>query len=552
MKKLLLSLIAALTIASCSDNLLDQQPVDRIVDETVWSDPGLVQAFVTSKYRDLGFGFNWNGDEVLWSSFSDESLFRHDYGVWVANRGELTPNNLGILADEVSNPNLNPWGKNYRYIRDANLFFERIGTVPMDSAQRRSLTGEMKFLRAFRYFDLIRNYGAVPLITQTFALGDDFAANVARAPLADCINFVVREADEAAALLPTAQPTTEVGRATKGAAMALKARMLLYAASPLYTGGANDPAKWQAAAQAAKAIMDLNLYTLFPDYQQLFLSARNPEIIFDRGAANVRLADSGLNLERNNGPNGFGGWGGNMPIQNLVDAYETTAGKPISDPTSGYDPQRPYANRDPRLAATVLYNGSTYRGRTIETFTPDGLDSPDGPDGPEPWNTSTTGYYLRKFMNENRDFRDAAGSQAPWIYFRLGEVLLNYAEAQNEATGPDASVYEAINRIRARARMPNVPAGLSQAQLREAIRRERQVELAFEEHRFYDVRRWQIAEQTENEPARGVAVTRNAAGVVSYTPIVVQQRRFQVRNYRLPIPVKEIQANPNLQQNEGW
>ena len=155
-------------------------------------------------------------------------------------------------------------------------------------------------------------------------------------------------------------------------------------------------------------------------------------------------------------------------------------------------------------------------------------------------------------MNETRSFRDATGSQSPWIYFRLGEVLLNYAEAQNEAVGPDATVYSAVNQLRARAKMPNVPAGLTQVQMREAIRRERQVELAFEEHRFYDVRRWRIADQTENQPARGVAVTKNAAGTFVYTPIVVQQRRFQERNYRLPIPFKEIQANPNLVQNQGY
>lgn len=206
-------------------------------------------------------------------------------------------------------------------------------------------------------------------------------------------------------------------------------------------------------------------------------------------------ASHGLLGNDRNGPNGYGGWGGNAPTQNLVDTYEMMDGQPITNPGSGYNPQNPYANRDPRLAATVLYNGAPYRGRAVETFRPGGLDSPDGP---ESFNTSPTGYYLRKFINEARDLGASSSSQAPWIYFRLGEVLLNYAEAQNEAAGPDASVYRAINQVRARVSMPALPTVLTQAQMRERIRRERQVELAYEEHRYYDVRRWKIANTTEN------------------------------------------------------
>lgn len=540
-------LLALLFAAGCSHDLLDKPPVDRITADVVWSDAGLVQTYVNSKYRDLGFGFNWNGDELMWASAADESMFSHDYGMWAINKGELTPDNLAILSSAPSeyNGNMNPWSKNYRYIRDANVFFERIGTVPMDSTLRRRLTGEMTFLRAFRYFDLVRNYGGVPLITRTYALGDDFA-QVKRATLQESINFVVSEADKAAALLPPSYAGADIGRATKGAALALRARMLLYAASPLYAG-TNDPARWQTAAQAAKAVIDLGLYQLYPNYQQLFLTPNNSEIIFNR--IQSQQGDSRLNLERWNGPNGFGGWGGNLPTQNLVDAYETTSGKAITDAASGYNPQNPYVNRDPRFYATVLYNGAPYRGRTIQVFQPGGLDSPDGP---EPFNTTLTGYYLRKFITEGRDFGDANGSPAPWVYFRLGEMLLNYAEAQNEATGPDASVYDAVNRLRARVAMPALPAGLTQAQMRDRIRRERQVELAYEEHRYYDVRRWRIASQTENQPVRGVKVTRDAAGKLRYDYQTVQERRFGDRNYFLPIPLKETQANPNLQQNPGF
>lgn len=539
--------LALLGAAGCSHDLLDKAPVDRITADVVWTDAGLVQTYVNSKYRDLGFGFNWNGDELMWASASDESMFSHDYGMWAINKGEITPANLTILGSGPSeyNGNMNPWSKNYRYIRDANVFFDRIGSVPMDSAQRRQLTGEMTFLRAFRYFDLVRNYGGVPLVTKTFALGDDFSS-VQRATLAESINFVVREADKAAALLPTSYTGANIGRATKGAALALKSRMLLYAASPLYAG-TNDVARWQAAAKAAQDVINLGIYKLYPNYQELFLVPNNAEIIFNR--IESQQGDSYLNLERWNGPNGFGGWGGNLPTQNLVDAYETKSDRAITETGSGYDPQNPYINRDPRFYATVLYNGAPYRGRTIEVFQPGGLDSPDGP---ESFNTTLTGYYLRKFITEGRDFGDANGSPAPWVYFRLGEMLLNYAEAQNEAVGPDASVYNAVNQLRARVAMPALPAGLTQAQMRDRLRRERQVELAYEEHRYYDVRRWKIANVTENQPARGVKVTKDAAGKFRYDYQTVQERRFADRNYFLPIPLKETQSNPNLVQNPGF
>ncbi len=537
----------SLFLFSCSHDLLDKAPIDRISEDAVWTDAALVQTFVNSKYRDLSFGFNWNGDELMWASASDESLFSHDYGMWAINKGELTPSNLAILSSGPTeyNGNMNPWSKNYRYIRDSNIFFGKIASLPMDSAQRQRLTGEMTFLRAFRYFDLVRNYGGVPLLTQPFGLGDDYAAT-RRATLDESISFVVSEADKAATLLPVSYTGADVGRATKGAALALKARMLLYAASPLYTS-AGSTVRWQAAAQAAQAVLALNAYQLYPTYGQLFLTANNSEVIFNRLEA--QQGDSFLNLERWNGPNGYGGWGGNVPTQTLVDAYETLDGRPITEANSGYDPQNPYANRDPRLAATVLYNGAPYRGRTLETFRPGGLDSPEGP---ESFNTSPTGYYLRKFINESRDLGSATGSQAPWIYFRLGEVLLNYAEAQNEAVGPDASVYSAVNRVRARVSMPALPAGLTQTQMRERLQRERQVELAYEEHRYYDVRRWRIANTTENLSARGASITKDVSGKLQYAYPTVQERRFNDRNYFLPIPLKETQANPNLVQNAGY
>lgn len=297
--------------------------------------------------------------------------------------------------------------------------------------------------------------------------------------------------------------------------------------------------------------MDMNMYSLYPDYKELFLTPyNNPEIIFER----VYTFDNRhLPLEIANGPNGYGGWAGNTPLQNLVDDYEMENGEPIDVQGSGYDPQNPYEDRDPRFYDTILYNGADYRGREVETFVPGGRDSPDGS---QPWNTSKTGYYLRKFINPELPIQNPWNAQTtqPWIYIRHAEVLLNYAEAQNEATGPDASVYNAVNTVRDRSGMPDLPQGLSQAEMRERIRNERRIELAFEEHRFYDVRRWMIAEQTANEPAYGMQVTKNDDGSISYSQkVALDGRNFQQRHYWLPIPRREIQASDGrLEQNPGY
>ena len=324
---------------------------------------------------------------------------------------------------------------------------------------------------------------------------------------------------------------------------------MLYAASPLYATGT-----WADAAAAAKAVMNMGKYSIQPDYASLFIdqSMSSSEIIFGR---QYTITSPHVRMEIANGPNGYGGWAGNTPLQNLVDAYQMNTGKDITDATSGYDATKPYANRDKRFYATILYNMAPYRGDTIRANSPGGKDSKDGPSN---WNTTKTGYYLRKFMNDNDPIDNPWNSagQQPWIYLRYAEVLLNYAEAQNEAVGPDASVYSAINQIRQRASVnqPPLPAGLSQSQMRDAIRKERQVELAFEEHRWYDVRRWKIADVVENTPAYGIAITKNADGSFTYTrKVALDGKAFNTKNYWLPIPRSEILASGNqLQQNTGY
>lgn len=555
--------VAALTtlLFSCKKGFLDIRPTDKIAEEVVLTDSVVFEAYVINRYigarlqdkegdgTDPGFGRGF--EYSMWSSITDESIYNNDDNTWTIQRGLLAPENLG-MAGTI-------WPRSYRSIRECNFALSGLAGLTMSQARKDRLKGELQFIRAFRYHDLIRNYGGVVLMGDTVL---DLNANLkdesffTRASLKESIDYAVAQLDEAAALLPADNGSNWLlGRATKGAALALKARLLLYAASPLYNTGT-----WAAAATAAQAVISMNKYSIYQDgYSKLFLAAdNNNEIIF------ARLYTKNANhthLEIANGPNGYGGWGGNLPLQNLVDDYRMMDGTTITEPGTSYDPANPYLNRDPRFYATILYNGASYRGSTIQTFTPGGKDSKDGP---ENWNTSKTGYYLKKFMNDAYPLQNPWGNAGfqPWIYVRYAEILLNYAEAANEAYGPDVipagstfSARAAVNQVRARSSvgMPAIAAGVSQAQLRDLIRYERRVELAFEEHRFYDVRRWKIADVTENKPAGGVIITKSGNNFV-YTPkVALDGRQFLTQHYWLPIPRAEIQAsNGKLQQNDNY
>jgi hypothetical protein len=549
--------LVGMALTACKKDFLQTTPTDRVSGSSITTDTSLFEDYVLNRYLGVTLqnkegdgsppGFGRGFEYAMWSSVTDESIYTNNDGSWVLQQGQLAPDNLGIAGTL--------WARSYRSIRECNYALSLINSMHISAGHKTRLIGELEFIRAFRYQDLIRNYGGVVLMGDKVT---DLTSNLQdpslfkRSTLADCFSYVTAQLDDAASKLPLNNDGSwALGRATKGAALALKSRLLLYAASPLYNAGT-----WAAAAAAAKAVMDLNKYQLDQNgYSQLFLTPSSDEIIFERlyypnTAPHTRL-------EIANGPNGYDGWGGNTPLQNLVDAYEMNNGKAITDPTSGYNAQDPYVNRDPRFYATILYNGAPYRGSNVQTFLPGGKDSNQGPSN---WNASLTGYYLRKFMNDAYPIDNpwtVAGAQ-PWIYFRYAEILLNYAEAQNEAAGPDATVYAAINSIRSRSSvgMPALPAGLTQAQMRTAIRSERQIELAFEEHRFYDVRRWKIADQTENVPAYGISVTVNASSPSGYTyaqKVALTGRAFQAKHYWLPIPLAEIQAsNGQLTQNPGY
>ncbi|HYC85752.1 MAG TPA: RagB/SusD family nutrient uptake outer membrane protein [Chryseosolibacter sp.] len=561
MKKHIIYTLVALSLLSngCDSDFLDVKPT-TLTDEAIWKDPALAEAAIANLYtgirltekeasqgeRYIGFGrgFHW----AMFASITDEAVYSNDDQTYLVQRGQLSPSNFGWTSTV--------WGRSYRVIREANLALSKITETPITEERRAMLQAEIRFVRAYRYFDLLKGFGGVPLLGDAVTqLTDDFSQFYERKTIEETVDYIVSELDAVIGVLPDDPGSTwKRGRATTPAAMALKSRVLLYAASPLYTDGADDAAKWQKAADAAQDIIDLNKFSLVKNlsadpsenYRLLFVSTPTQEDIFFREYTNTSPS---MAMERMNAPNGYGGWGGNTPMQNLVDDYEMENGLPVSDPASGYDPQNPYMDRDPRFYATILFNGAAYRGRQVETFLPSGKDSPDGN---EPWNTSPTGYYLRKFLKESISLDDWNNmGTATWRYFRYAEILLNYAEAQNEATGPDQSIYDAVNAVRERAGMPALPAGLSKEQMRQRIWNERRIELAYEEHRYFDVRRWMVAEIEENQIAQGISITRAGNGTLTYQlKEALGGKKFLPQHYWFPIPQDEINAsNGAIEQN---
>jgi len=545
--------ILCVIITSCKKDVLNKTPLDSYTDQSVWSDLSLAEAFANNLYNVLpNAEHNWdNTTNRTWalSSATDEAFNKFDdYNASVMNSGSLTPDNLGVF---------DIWAPTYKTIQNCNIFLSKIDNVPGDQARRNGLKGEVTYLRAYAYFKLTRDYGGVPLITKPFDLNSDFKA--ARNSYDECSSFIASELDRAAALLPVQQGSTSYGRATKGAALALKSTLLLYAASPQWNP-TNDMTRWQKASDAAKAVLDLNAFQLFNgNYADLF-TTKNSELIMVRETNKQYMWSAFQGVEMFLSPSGFHGWASFAPSQNLVDAFGTADGKDLTDPTSGYNPQHPYVNRDPRFYQDIVFDGRPYGqpafcqdrygvGSTnVAEFYEGGLDSPQGWDK---WNNSVTRYTFRKYCDTTYNFNSETQTNKFWIVSRLSEIYLNYAEAQFYL-GNNATAIQYLNLIRQRAGITNpLSSGLSGTALENKIRNERQVELCLEGHRYYDVRRWKIADVTENKPLMGVVITKNTDGSKTYNYTQVQTRTFKPQHYLLPIPTSEINRT-NLVQNPGY
>ncbi len=540
-------LIAVTVLSACKKDILDIKPTNFVSDVAVFEDLTLTTQFVNNIYgsllsgfdrRDAGLGNDWSMGMGMLAMATDDAEGPTATVLNSVNNGDLNPN--FTYGTEM-------WFFDYLVIRKCNTLLSRIETVPGDVALRNRLKAETQFIRAFCYADLIKAFGGVPLILKEQNVDDNLL--VPRNTYKEVLDQVIKDCDEAAAVLPLQYPADQLGRATKGAALALKGRMLLYYASPI-NNPSNDVSRWQSAATASRAVIDLNRYSLYPNYYRLFLDkAGNNEVIFASkyqrpGRTHQTPWKLAMSIQA---PDVVGGaWGGFSPTQNLVDAYEMKNGKPVSDPASGYDPQNPYTNRDNRLDQSILHNGSPWKGITVETF--DGGNAQNAANG----DRTKTGYGLKKLLDEKYVTADQVyqGGDNDWIYIRYAEVLLNFAEAQNEAVGPDAAALNAINQVRLRAGQPAL-SGLSQSELRQRIRNERRVELAFEEHRFWDVRRWKQGSVYFNVPVNKMHVRKNGA-TFNYTIEQLENRTYKEAYNVLPIPQTEIDRNPNLVQNQGY
>ncbi len=579
-KYLTIGLMATTMLASCAD-ILDKKPLTEISDNDLWSDPALLKAFVNSRYNQVGV----NGAESMQSSIVDETELTWLRGCETHNFARLSPTDLGRMNGAWWGWDNRSWSTKWTNISNCNIFFERVDNVGFtDEAEKTKLVGQVRFIRAFEYWDLIARWGAMPIITKSFSINDrDEIVDQKRNTYKECIDFLVGELDQAAKELPANWSGDDYGRATSVAALALKSRILLYAASPLMNEDVKipevgyttpEPDRWQKAAKAATEALDAaqaagyELYNLDGDpsknYQMIFMdnTAANKETLFARMGTNSAGGESISSCDQYNNPNGYGGWGGNCPLQELVDAYEVVKDGVASkfDWNNPEEKANPYANRDPRFYATILYDGAKWMTRNVETYfdvdsngniTGGGKDTKFGNDS---WNASPTGYNMKKFMDEGYALNSWNFCARNWIHLRMAELYLNKAEALFH-TGDEEGAREALKPVRQRAGMPAVTA--TGADLLEAIKNERRIEFAFEEHRYFDVRRWKEAPKYFGSTVHAITIKKYPDGKKTYEVDKLRSdvggdRKWDDKMYWLPISKSEMDKNPNLVQNPGY
>lgn len=579
-KYLTIGLMATTMLASCAD-ILDKKPLTEISDNDLWSDPALLKAFVNSRYNQVGV----NGAESMQSSIVDETELTWLRGCETHNFARLSPTDLGRMNGAWWGWDNRSWSTKWTNISNCNIFFERVDNVGFtDETEKTKLVGQVRFIRAFEYWDLIARWGAMPIITKSFSINDrEEIVGQKRNTYKECIDFLVSELDQAAKELPANWSGDDYGRATSVAALALKSRILLYAASPLMNEDVKipevgyttpEPDRWQKAAKAATEALDAaqaagyELYNLNGDpsknYQLIFMdnTAANKETLFARMGTSSAEGESISSCDQYNNPNGYGGWGGNCPLQELVDAYEVVKDGVASkfDWNNPEEKANPYANRDPRFYATILYDGAKWMTRNVETYFDvdnNGTIIGGGKDtkyGNDSWNASPTGYNMKKFMDEGYALNSWNFCARNWIHLRMAELYLNKAEALYNI-GDEEGAREALKPVRQRAGMPAVTA--TGADLLEAIKNERRIEFAFEEHRYFDVRRWKEAPKYFGSTVHAITIKKYPDGKKTYEVDKLRSdvggdRKWDDKMYWLPIPKSEMDKNPNLVQNPGY
>ncbi|MET6996831.1 RagB/SusD family nutrient uptake outer membrane protein [Chitinophaga defluvii] len=575
MKKSIICLFLCFLVIGCKKNPLDITPDGKISMKDVFSDQVRTEAFLNTIYGFIPYYYTayqeWSFLAGATDEAQDAEVGNNPGVVWDWITGRLTPS-FDPLAAGVDGT-VNQYPTFWSGIGYANIFLQNIDNATVKGEQFKSrLKGEAQLLRAFFYLELVKKYGAMPVADKPF--DNDFNyTGLKRGTFQECVDFIVKDCDAVIANPNMPLRITienERVRFSKAIAYAIKSEALLYNASPLWNP-TNDAAKWQAAAAGSKealtALTAGGNYKLADDYGNYFLNnadfavvPRDRETIYERRSA---FPGSVMNV-----PSKGGIWKlGACPSQELVDSYDMQATgepaitgyedadhlKPIINPASGYDPAKPYEGRDPRFYATVWYNGALYDNingnvHTVATYAGGGDQLIKSP--PNRTNTHT-GYYLRKFLDPK--LPTGQDQVSGWKKYRLAEIYLNLAEAENEANGPTAVALDAVNAIRRRAQMPDL-GGLDKEALRERIRRERRVELAIEEHRFWDVRRWKILDKTD-KLVTGMEVIKNPDNSFSYKRFVTERRNAWQDKFRIfPIPIADASIVPDFSENQnpGW
>jgi hypothetical protein len=591
-KSLLIKFIAIAgfwaVFASCTKTSFLENKTTALDENAVFTDSLRTIQFLNGVYNQIGFTFNkgrWDTHGNTEHSTDDgEYLFsavtRPDV---ILYNGTISPTNYG-----TTNPTLaDQWYTPYNNIRRCNLLMQKLASTPLSEATQIRMKGEARCLRAWYYMQLLICYGGVPNVEDN-VYGIDDIINLPRQKFGDLVAYLSRELDEAATLLPAPGgfDNLDYGRVTKGTCMGLKSRLLLYAASPLFNGGAiptatpeqiaaasyptYDVSRWQVAADAADAVIKSGYFSLLVDasspglgFYQTFRTRVNPELIF----AVYRPVNK--DFENYYLPPGLGS-NYTRPTHNLAVAFPMKNGKAITDPASGFDANNPYTNRDPRFRYTIIYNGARYASNTlvqIPIYNYNGSSTTS-----YLFASSPTGYWCRKMCDSTVTASAGSSQDHEWPLMRYAEILLNYAEAINEA-GQTALAYPKLIELRKRAGIDpgadglyGMKAGMTQAEMRAFVQNERRIELAFEDQRWNDIRRWKIAMTLYNGGPTGynniVTITRldnngnlaTGAGLsFKYTVGVTSfQHTFRPEMYLLPIQDVEIRKMPAMVQNPGW
>lgn len=543
MKRLLVYMLAGVSVlgmTSCSD-FLDTVPHDALSPATTWQTEDDAQKFLVGCYD------GWaDANEILYLDCgSDFGYNNFQWESW-----KTIGNGSMSAANEVYNL------YSFSMIRRCNTFLENIDKVEFsDESVKNDMIGQVRTIRAYQYFDKNWWYGGVPII-ENYETAEE--AQVARNTEEEVKQFIYDELDAAIPLLNETPKSR--GYIAKGTALAIKMR------SALYYGD------YERAKEAAQAIMDLKQYELDPDYANIFTVAGqgSKEII-----ASVQYIENLKTLYTIGQmyPNADGGWSSIVPTQNLVDTYEMDNGLTKEEAGDYYDPAHPFAHRDPRMAMTIIFPGQDWNGRIFNTLDKQivnaatGAEETNGDYPANADNASKTALSWNKYLGPKSQYADMWSTNACPIVFRYAEVLLTYAEAENELNGPSAKVYDLLNQIRNRVGMPDVDQSKygTQSSLRELIRRERSVELAGEGLRRADILRWKdangkmVAETVLNGPLTCIIGTVDHSGTDPYTRAtitrtdeLIENRSFAVHNRYFPMAQSDMDANPNLKQNPGY